>query len=427
MEAKFNSSQDRHPKTADPASPWVLVAAGLHQKGGMDKANLALGQYLVDQGTPVHVVCHTVDADFASHSLVTVHLAPLPAGSFFLGGPILDFKGRRIARQVTRRWPNARVLVNGDNCLWPGINWVHYVHHAWTPNHQEGPLWFRTKQNLSYRLVRRRERLAARLGRIFITNSNRTSRDLIEHLQVEPERVHTVYLGAESEWRPITAAERAASRKALGIPDAHMVAVFVGALGFEHRKGFDVLFESWKTLCANPLWDVDLLVAGSGNALPMWRQKVAESGFGDRIRMVGFKAEVRNFLAVADLLVSPTRYESYGLNVQEAICCGVPAIVSERAGVAERYGPEFEPLLLADPQDREELVAKVRLWRSKAEVWRAGFQQFGESLRAYSWRDMASRIVSIASRAEGVEGAAVPWTSTESATRPSAVRGGADV
>jgi glycosyltransferase involved in cell wall biosynthesis len=401
MEATSEGSEQQSPTTANPASPWVLVAGGFHQKGGMDKANLALGQYLVEQGTPVHAVCHSADADFANHPLVTIHRVPRPAGSFFLGRPMLDLYGRRVARYVTGRWRDARVVVNGDNCLWPGINWVHYVHHAWTPKPQEGPLWFGIKRSLSDRLARRREKVAARLGRIFITNSNRTSRDLIERLDIEPERVHTVYLGAESQWGPITASERDASRKALGIPEERMVAVFVGALGLEHRKGFDVLFESWKVLCADPRWDVDLLAAGSGHALPMWRQKVSEGGLGHRIRLLGFTAEVRNLLAAADLLVSPARYEAYGLNVQEAICRGVPAIVPRQAGVAERYGPEFEPLLLADPEDRQELLAKIRMWRSHPEAWRAGFERFGESLRAYSWSDMACRIVSIASRVEG--------------------------
>ena len=30
-------------------APWVIVAAGLHQKGGMDKANLALADYLLER------------------------------------------------------------------------------------------------------------------------------------------------------------------------------------------------------------------------------------------------------------------------------------------------------------------------------------------------------------------------------------------
>ena len=400
MEIKSDRHNHRSVAIAEPSAPWVLIAGGFHQTGGMDKANLALGQYLVEQGTPVHAVCHSADAEFSNHPLVTLHRVPRPAGSFFLGRPVLDFHGRRVARSVTGRWPDARVVVNGVNCMWPGINWVHYVHHAWTPTQEQGPLWFRVKQNWGERLVRRREKSAARLGRIFITNSDRTTRDLIERLYIPRERVHTVYLGAESQWGPITASERAASRKTLGIPEARMVAVFVGALGFEHRKGFDVLFESWKSLCGDPRWDVDLLAAGGGNALTMWRQRVSEAGLGDRIRFVGFTPEVRNFLAVADMLVSPARYEAYGLNVQEAICRGLPAVVSKQAGIAERYAPEFQSLLLADPEDRDELVTTMRLWRSRAEIWRAGFQKFGESLRSYSWTDMARQIVLISSTGE---------------------------
>src|SRR5271169_289000 len=154
-------------------SPWVLVAGGFHKSGGMDKANLALAEYLTEQNTPVHLVCHSLDSDFAKHRLVTVHRVSRPAGSFLLGKPLLDIRGRRVARTVMQRWPRAQVVVNGDNCLWPGINWVHYVHHAWEPPKQGGPFWFRAKQNLAASLTCKRERTLAGIARIFIANSNR--------------------------------------------------------------------------------------------------------------------------------------------------------------------------------------------------------------------------------------------------------------
>jgi glycosyltransferase involved in cell wall biosynthesis len=385
----------------DSSCPWVLVAGGFHRNGGMDKANLALAQYLVEQGTPVHIVCHTIDEDFSKYPSVTVHLVPRPAGSFFLGRPMLDMKGRKIARMITRQAPDARVVVNGDNCLWPGINWVHYLHHAWAPPAAKGPLWFRAKQALSNTLVRHREKSAARMSRVFITNSNRTRRDLIDRLHVKPERVHTVYLGAETEWGPVSDHQRAANRQRLGIPGARPVALFLGSLGFDHRKGFDLLFEAWVKLCANPDWDVDLLVAGAGNALAMWRSEVSRRGMEQRIRLLGFSDRVPDLLAAADVLVSPARYEPYGLNVQEAICRGVPAIVSVGAGVAERYGPELRPLLLQNPEDVDELTALLRTWRSRMDFWKDAFRQFGDSLRAYGWNDMARQIVSIAANCQG--------------------------
>ena len=385
---------ERADAATQPApAPWVLIAGGFHPHGGMDKANLALAQRLVDDGTPVHIVCHSVDASFARHPLVTVHMVRRPANSYFLGRPLLDYTGRRVARQVQRRAKNARVLVNGDNCLWPGINWVHYVNHAWDEGEPVGPLWFRAKQRLSRWMVRRRELAAGRIGRLFITNSDRTSGDIVERLGVDPRRVHTIYLGGESEWGPITAEEKAASRTAFAIPPGRAVALFLGSIGHDRRKGFDVLLEAWRRLCADPAWDVDLLVAGNGSALPLCRQLVAQWGLEDRIRILGFSSRVPELLAAADLLVSPVRYEAYGLNVQEAICRAVPAIVSANAGVAERYGPEFQPLLLPDPENIDDLVARVQLWRSQMADWKARFERFGDALRSYGWPDMAQRII----------------------------------
>ena len=386
-------------QAVEPA-PWVLVAGGFHLNGGMDKANLALAQYLVGQGARVHVVCHSVDPDFARNPRVTVHQVSRPAGSFFLGKPLLDWRGRQVARQVQRQWPDSQVVVNGDNCLWPGINWIHYVHHAWDPGIQAGPLWFRVKQMLNRWLVRKREKTAARVGRLFITNSDRTTRDMIQLLGVEAERVRTVYLGAETEWGQVTENEKASSRQAFQISADKLVAVYVGSLGLDRRKGFDTLLEAWKRLCADPNWDVDLLVAGSGNALETCRRQVAQWNLEGRVRILGFSKRVQDLLACADVLVSPVRYEAYGLNVQEAICRGIPSIISASAGVAERYSPEDRPLLLSDPEDVDALVETVRMWRANREAWSLRFREFGEQLRQYGWNDMAQRMVALAGRSK---------------------------
>jgi glycosyltransferase involved in cell wall biosynthesis len=160
-------------------------------------------------------------------------------------------------------------------------------------------------------------------------------------------------------------------------------------------------------LCADPQWDVDLLVAGAGGALGMCREQVSQWKLEHRIRMLGFSGQVRDLLAAADLLVSPVRYEAYGLNVQEAICRGVPAIVSAAAGVAERYGPECTPLLLPDPEDVDDLVARLRLWRSNMPEWEARFKHFGDTLRRYGWQEMARRMVATVNQSNSARDAAI--------------------
>ncbi|HEV3332047.1 MAG TPA: glycosyltransferase family 4 protein [Bryobacteraceae bacterium] len=367
----------------------------------MDRANLALAEYLLEQRIPVHVVAHEVDACLEEHPLAHVRLVPRPAGSFMLGEFPLAFYGRRAARRVQKKWPRAQVVVNGGNCIWPGINWAHYVHHAMpAPPQASAPWLFRIKDALSGSRARRTERAAFQCARLVITNSERTSREVIQYFGVEKSRVHTVYLGTDPDWGLVTHAERAASRQALEIPETRAVAVFVGALGYDHRKGFDVLFRAWEELCVKRDWNVDLLVAGAGPALPMWRTSVQQAGLADRIRFLGFSEQVKSVLATADVLVSPVRYESYGLNVQEAICRGIPAMVSASAGVAERYESDCAPMLIPNPEDANDLVQRLLAWRPKKDEWKSRFQPFGDRLRSRSWRDTAVDIVSIACSGE---------------------------
>jgi len=381
-------------QSLDTNSPWAIVAGGFHQKGGMDKANLALAEYLLEQDVPVHLIGHGVESDHQKHPLATVHLISRPSQSFLLGEFALAVRAKIILRSLVRQWPQARVVVNGGNCIWPGINWAHYIHHAWSgPKH--GTLPYQIKGAMSERWAQWTERAAFRKSQVVITNSKRTSREVVEYFGVEERRVHTVYLGSDPEWGPVSAEERAANRESLQVPAGRPTAAFVGGLGYDNRKGFDVLFRAWARLCTRPDWDVDLLVAGGGPAMPMWRARVQETGLVERIRLLGFSDRIPSLLAASDLLVSPVRYEAYGLNVQEAICRGIPALVSASAGVAERYEPSLTPMLLPDPENVDDLVERLLAWRSKKEEWRARFEPLSNRLRSRSWRDTAAEFVSI--------------------------------
>jgi glycosyltransferase involved in cell wall biosynthesis len=93
--------------------------------------------------------------------------------------------------------------------------------------------------------------------------------------------------------------------------------------------------------------------------------------------------------------VAPSRYEAYGLAAHEALCCGLPAFVSAKAGVAERYPSALRGLLLEDPESADALVARLLQWRNQTSNVRAEVLAFSESLRARSWDDMARDIVTL--------------------------------
>jgi len=280
------------------------------------------------------------------------------------------------------------VVVNGGNCPFPDVNWVHYVHAAYQP--ETVASWpRRLKSRFERPWDLRAERTAIRTARVVVCNSNRTRRDVIERLGVHPDRAVTVYYGCDPDrLRPATSTERIALRTKLGWPADRPVVMFVGALG-DRRKGFDTVFKAWHELSRSADWDALLAVVGHGTELPQWERRVADANLANHVCFLGFRTDVPDLLRAADALVSPTRYEAYGLGVHEAICCGLPGLVSADAGVAERYPPELGDLLLPNPDDANELVTHLRRWRVNIEGFAARVRPLSDRLLAHSWADMA--------------------------------------
>lgn len=356
----------------------------------MDRANHALAAHLAaDRKDDVHLVAHRAWPDLAALPHVTVHRVWRPLGSHSLGRPLLAAGGRRHARALAGR--GARVVVNGGNCAWPDVNWVHYVHAAYDP------------AVAAARGGRARdladERRALGQARLVICNSRRTRDAVVERLGVEPARAYVVYYGIDAgRFAPLDAAARARAKQSLALAADRPAALFVGALG-DRRKGFDTLFAAWQTLCRDRAWDCDLYVAGKGRELTAWRRRARDAGLDGRVRFLGFRADVPALVAAADVLVHPARYEAYGLAVHEALCAGVPAIVSAAAGVAERYPDALAPLLIDDPDAAPALADRLRVWRRDPDGWRARTATLAATLGRRSWRQMAAEIVSLAERA----------------------------
>ena len=111
------------------------------------------------------------------------------------------------------------------------------------------------------------------------------------------------------------------------------------------------------------------------------------------MRLLGHSDRIPDLLAAADLLVSPSRYDAFGLNVQEALCRGVPAITTSQAGVSELYPPELAALVLPDPGDAEDLADRIRECLSHRDRLRPAIERLSATLRAYTWDHMAQRMV----------------------------------
>jgi glycosyltransferase involved in cell wall biosynthesis len=91
-----------------------------------------------------------------------------------------------------------------------------------------------------------------------------------------------------------------------------------------------------------------LMVVGSDVAA-IFQHNAQRLGIADRCRWESPSPDVIDFYATADVYVSPSQEDSFGLPVAEAMACGLPVITSKFAGVSELIQNERDGLILPDP------------------------------------------------------------------------------
>lgn len=139
------------------------------------------------------------------------------------------------------------------------------------------------------------------------------------------------FAAAAAAWAP----RRAELRQRWGIPAQAFCFLFAGKL--QQKKHPLDLLEALAQLVSQPQAPaVHLLMVGSGELEAECRQRVSAAALP--VTFAGFlnQNDIASAYVVSDALVLPSDFgETWGLVVNEAMACGLPAIVSDRVGCAE--------------------------------------------------------------------------------------------
>ncbi len=106
--------------------------------------------------------------------------------------------------------------------------------------------------------------------------------------------------------------------------------VMLGRISAE--KGFGRLVRIMSQGIFEKFPDTHIYIIGGGEQKEAFEKKVIELGLGDKISLLGSKTNPYPYLKQADLLVSPSAYESFGLVVMEAMLLKIPVIASDTTG-----------------------------------------------------------------------------------------------
>lgn len=146
---------------------------------------------------------------------------------------------------------------------------------------------------------------------------------------------------------------KSAARAELGLPDRPTV-LFVGRLSAE--KGPDVLMRVWDRIAAKS--GATLVIVGAGSESARVAAWARGERHRDRVRMAGARLDVDRFYRAADVLVVPSRTESFSNVLAEAMASGL-AIVTTPVGLATHWIRHGEHALVVRGEDGSEMATAL--------------------------------------------------------------------
>jgi glycosyltransferase involved in cell wall biosynthesis len=236
----------------------------------------------------------------------------------------------------------------------------------------------------------RSERAVLRAVAGVVVTSEWTRRQVLTRYGIPAGRVHVARPGADRIAAP--------PRPVRG----HLICV--GVLG--RHKGQDLLVEALAELADR---DWHCVLAGSPDRDPDFvehlRTRITHLGFDHRIRLAGVLtgAALSHAYSTADLLVAPSRSETYGMTVTEALAHGLPVIAADVGGLPEALGFAADgtrPGQLVPPGDPSALAAALADWlgdeRHRHRL-RAGARGRGSTLRGWehTTREIANALAAL--------------------------------
>lgn len=198
------------------------------------------------------------------------------------------------------------------------------------------------------------DKLCTRLSDAVIAVSRHTGEHLCGVEGAPASKVRVIPNGIDFERVRVSNASAPAALKRDLAPDG--AALLLTAARLHPEKGLEHLFQALPMLarlCSRPFV---LAVAGTGPFETQYKRMVEDLGCAGQVRFLGFRRDLPDLMAAADIFVLPSLAEAFGLAIVEALFLGTP-VISTRVGAIPEIVEDGVDGILVPPADPEALAA----------------------------------------------------------------------
>lgn len=202
----------------------------------------------------------------------------------------------------------------------------------------------------------RLDRLCTRLAHSVIAVSRHTAEHLVEREGAPAAKIRVVWNGIDFDRVRLSSPEATSRCRRALAPDGAAVILLPARLHPE--KGHDYLFAALPDVARRLAQPVITLVAGTGPFEDAYRRTTRRLGIDAHVRFLGFRTDLPDLMAAADVVVLPSVAEAFGLVLVEALYLGTCVVATRVGGIPEIIDDGLDGILVP-PADSAALATAL--------------------------------------------------------------------
>lgn len=227
---------------------------------------------------------------------------------------------------------------------------------------------------------------------VIIANSNSTKKDLIQRYNVNENKIQVSYFAADEEFYAQNDKQNLQNiRKKYYAEAGYILHISTS----DPRENTPVVIQAFAKALRKLKLPKKLIICGDAKAQETGLNKlIRELDLEDRVIFTGhlIGKELVQLYQAADLFIEISFYEGFGLQVVEAMSCGIPVIVSNVTSLPEVLG---DAGILVGPTDIDNLSSAIVLLLTDSELHRTLSQESLKRARFFSWDRSAQGTLNI--------------------------------